>query len=82
MVFHITGNAGRVLPIAVEGTRARELEEEPTNPTVRLTMDAETFVCLGCGRWAPGDSLESGKVTIQGSEELGETILNQMNIMI
>ena len=82
VVFHITGNAGRVLPIAVEGTRARELEEEPTNPTVRLTMDAETFVCLGCGRWAPGDSLESGKVTIQGSEELGETILNQMNIMI
>lgn len=82
VVFDITGDSGRVLPITVEGTRARELEEVPTNPTVRLTMDAETFNCLGCGRWAPGDALESGKVTIQGSQEMGETILNQMNIMI
>ena len=82
VVFDITGKAGRVLPIAVEGTRARELEAQPQNPTVRLTMDAESFVCLGCGRWAPGDSLDLGKVTIQGSQELGETIINQMNIMI
>ena len=82
VVFHITGNAGRVLPIVVEGTRAHEPEEQPQSPTVRLTMDAETFTCLGCGRWAPRESLESGKVTIQGSQELGETILNQMNIMI
>ena len=82
VVFDITGNAGRVLPIVVEGTRARELEEEPLNPAVRLTMDAETFACLGCGRWAPRESLESGRVTIQGSQELGETIIDQMNIMI
>ena len=82
VVFHITGNAGRVLSIVVEGSRARELEERPTNPAVQLTMDAETFACLGCGRWTPRESLESGKVTIQGSQELGETILNQMNIMI
>lgn len=82
VVFHITGNAGRVLPIVVEGTRARELEVEPPNPSVRLIMDAETFACLGCGRWPPRESLESGKVTIQGSQELGETIVNQMNIMI
>ena len=82
VVFHITGEAGRVLPIVVEGTRARELEEEPPNPTVRLTMDAETFACLGCGRWTPSESMVTGKVKVQGSQELGETVLNQMNIMI
>ena len=82
VVFHITGNAGRVLSIVVEGSRARELEERPTNPAVQLTMDAETFACLGCGRWTPSETLESGKVTIQGSQALGGTILNQMNIMI
>lgn len=82
VVFEITGNAGRVLPIGVEGSRAHLLEAEPFNPTVRLTMDAETFACLGCGRWLPGESLELGKVTVQGSQELGEAIVNQMNIMI
>jgi uncharacterized protein (TIGR03083 family) len=82
VVFHITGDAGRVLPVAVEGNRARVLDEEPADPTVRLTMDAETFACLGCGRWSPGESLVSGKVALQGSKELGETIVNQMNIMI
>jgi uncharacterized protein (TIGR03083 family) len=82
VVFNITGDAGRVLPIVVEGNRAREMESEPINPTVRLTMGAETFNCLGCGRWAPADGLASGKVTITGAQELGETIVNQMNIMI
>ena len=82
VVFQLTGNAGRSLPIIVEGNRARLLEAEPPNPAVRLTMDVETFVCLGCGRWSPGDSLSSGKVSIDGSKEMGEAIINQMNIMI
>ena len=82
VVFQLTGDAGRSLPIIVEGNRARLLEAEPPNPAVRLTMDVETFVCLGCGRWSPGDSLASGKVSIDGSKEMGEAIINQMNIMI
>jgi uncharacterized protein (TIGR03083 family) len=82
VVFEITGPAGRVLPVVVEGTRARALEQAPAQPTVSLTMDTETFACLGCGRWAPGQVLGSGKVKIQGDRGLGETIVGQMNFMI
>jgi hypothetical protein len=49
---------------------------------VRLTMDAETFTCLGCGRWTPEAALKTGKVQIAGDTALGQTILAQMNIMI
>ena len=82
VVFEITGPAGTVLPIVMQGGRAVPLEPSPSQPTVRITMDAETFTCLGCGRWDPGQATESGKVSIQGDRTLGETIVGQMNIMI
>ena len=82
VVFEVTGPAGRVLPIGMEGTRARLWDMMPSEPEARLTMDAETFACLGCGRWEPAQALGSGRVTIQGDRGLGETVLGQMNIMI
>jgi len=51
-------------------------------PTVRLTMDIETFTCLGCGRWTPEMALQARKVQMTGDTALGQTILVQMNIMI
>ena len=81
VVFHVSGPAGRVLPVAVEGNRGREAEQVPADPTVRIEMDAETFGCLGCGRWDPGEMLGSGKVQLQGDAALGEAIVRQMNIM-
>lgn len=82
VVIEITGPAGRVLPIVMQGGRAAPLESAPSRPTVLLTMDAETFTCLGCGRWDPAQATDSGKVRIQGDRRLGETIVGQMNIMI
>lgn len=81
-VFDITGPAGRVVSVAVEGGRGNEQESEPDSPTVRITTDVETFACLGCGRWDPAEALGSGKITVAGDTALGETIVNQMNIMI
>ena len=43
---------------------------------------AETFACLGCGRWIPEATLPAGKVQIAGDTALGQAILAQMNIMI
>jgi len=51
-------------------------------PTVRLTMDVETFACLGCGRWTPEAAVQAAKVQMTGDISLGQTILAQMNIMI
>jgi hypothetical protein len=39
-------------------------------------------MCLGCGRWEPAAALSAGKITISGDVGLGESIVNQMNIMI
>lgn len=81
VVFDITGAAGRRMPIGVEGGRGRELPDAPESPTVRITLDAETFGCLGSGRWDAGEILGSGKVSIEGDVGLGEAIVRGMNIM-
>ena len=81
VVLHVTGPGGRTANIAVEGGRGRELEQAPGNPTVSISLDAETFNCLGCGRWDPDEVLRSGKVSIEGDAALGESVVRQMNIM-
>ena len=82
VVFNLTGAAGRTVAVGVEGARGVEIPEHPASPTASLTMDVETFACLGCGRWEPATVLESGKITITGDLVLGEKIIAQMNFMI
>ena len=82
VIFEVTGPAGRLLPIGVEGSRANPMDQAPTNPTISLTMDAETFARLGCGRLDPAEALETGRIRVQGDEALGERVVRQMNIMI
>ena len=82
VVFEVTGSAGRLVSVGVEGNRGSELDSEPPSPTVRITTDVETFVCLGCGRLDPDDALRSGRVSIEGDNALGDHIVKQMNIMI
>ncbi len=82
VVFEVTGAAGQTISVAVEGKRAKMLDAPPANPTVRLTMDAETFARLGCGRWDLEANLQAGKVRIEGDRALGETIVKQMAFMV
>ena len=79
--LQVTGAAGRTVAVGVEGQRAKEIEP-PSAPSVVLTMDLETFTCVGCGRWDPAKVLEDGKVKISGDLVLGEKIVSQMNFMI
>ncbi len=81
VVLDVSGAAGRVMPIGVDGGRGRELDAAPQDPTVRISLDAETFNCLGCGRWDPDEVISSGRVSITGDIALGESIVRQMNIM-
>lgn len=82
VVFDITGAAGRSLAIGVENKRGNVLDTFPASPTVRFSMDVETFTCLSCGRCDPKQTLAAGKVQIDGDQRLGKSIVEQMNIMI
>ena len=82
VVFRVTGGAGRTIPVAMEGGRGKELGSAPDQPTTHLTMDVETFNCLCCGRWEPGQTISMGKVRIEGDLSLGESVVREMNIMI
>lgn len=67
------------IPVVVEG-RARVLDTAPENPTVKLSMDLETFNRLCCGR---GDPKTVGQaVKVEGDAELGSRIVENMNFMV
>ena len=61
IVFEITGPAGRTVAISVQNGRANFLDSTPAAPDVRLTMDVETFTCLGNGRWEGERGLGRGQ---------------------
>lgn len=82
VVFDVTGAVGRTVSIGVDGGRARFLDMPADSPNVRLTMDVETFTCLGNGRWEGSHALASNKVRIDGDRRLGETIVAGMNFMV
>jgi uncharacterized protein (TIGR03083 family) len=66
--------------VGVEGKRANRLDQVPAEPTVRLSMDLETFNRLCCGR---GDPKQVGQnVKFDGDEQLGGQIVDQMNFMV
>jgi hypothetical protein len=76
------GSADRTVALRMEGGRARSLDEIPVTPTVRLSLDVETFTCLGCGRWNPAATLRQRKIQVTSDTALGQVIVAQMNIMI
>lgn len=82
VVFDVTGESAASLAVVVADGRAKVLPQPPVDPTVRLTMDVEVFTRLGCGRWDPQATLDSGAVRIEGDHALGERILQQINFMI
>src|SRR5207245_11351441 len=83
VVLDIEGPMAETIGVVVSEGRARPIEAEamPGNPTVRLTMTAETFVCLAAGRWAPDEAVAGGKVAIAGDGELAQRVLASMAII-
>ena len=76
------GSAGRTVALRMEGGRARSLDEIPVTPTVRLSLDVETFTCLGCGRWNPAATLQRRKAQVISDTALGQVIVAQVHLMI
>ena len=81
VVFDVVGPAGATIPVVVSG-RAAIAEAVPSDPSVTLTMDVETYAAVAFGRWDPTTALEEGRITITGDEELGRSVVHAMNFMI
>jgi uncharacterized protein (TIGR03083 family) len=82
VVWEISGPLGRTLSVGIEAGRGVVLEVAPPQPTVQLTLDAETFWRLGVGRIDPSGALAAGSVALAGDEALGRAVVVAMNFMI
>jgi len=78
VVFDLTGPYQASLALRVEDGEARPCDEAPALPTVRLSLDSETFSCLVFGRWEADKVLESGRVLFGGDRQLGYRIVRHM----
>jgi uncharacterized protein (TIGR03083 family) len=81
VVFECTEGDGRRVAVGMENGRGKALDEVPGGPTLRLTMDTDTFVRLSCGRGDPAEILASGAVRIEGDEGLGHRVVEEMNFL-
>ncbi len=82
VVFDLSGPLPTVLAVGMDGKRASELPSPPAEPSVRITLPAEHFVRLTCGRENSEAALASGEVALAADEELGRRVLGAMNIMV
>ncbi len=59
-----------------ESGRGEQLAEPPDDPTVRLSMDRESFILLAGGRRAP----DPGAIRIDGDDQLGTRIVDTLAV--
>ena len=79
--FGIAGPLARTFTIAVDGGRARMVDELVGAPTTTIATDGETFVRLSCGRVDPAEALDRGAVHLGGDVELGRRVVEQLNFL-
>lgn len=81
VVVELTGPLAAEIVVGVDG-RAALLDGAPPDPTVRLSMGADTFRRLTHGRQDGADALAGGDVTIDGDDDLGRRVVTSMSAMI
>lgn len=59
-----------------ESRRGEQLARIPDDPSVRLTMDRESFILLAGGRRAP----EPGAIRMEGDEQLGTQVIDTLAV--
>ncbi len=80
-VIEITGPVTRTIPVVVEGGRAKVVEAAAAGaPIATVTMDTETFLVLAVGRQTAEE--RAGKIAIDGDAQLGQAIVDNLNMMI
>ena len=75
-VLHVEGSAPAAFTVNDIG-RGEPLTDLPARPDVALHLDRESFILLAGGRRKPAD-LEPGAVRVEGDQELGRRIVDNM----
>jgi len=81
VVLQLTGPIVSTTAVGITGGRARVLDTVPEVPTVAVTLAADVYSRLACGRRDPDEALVTGGVTIEGDVELGGALVRQLNYM-
>jgi uncharacterized protein (TIGR03083 family) len=81
VVFDLTGETPRRFAVVMSGGRAA-LAEVPPSPTVTLRVDAEAWWCLALGRRDGPAMRSAGVVEIQGDQQLGERVIDNLTFMV
>ena len=76
ITFDLTGPITRQLHVAVDGRAARV--DHLDHPDVTVTTDSTTFIQLACGRIDPQAQIDSGVISWQGDDELGDRAARNM----
>lgn len=80
VVFDITEPEPRRVAARIGPDEATLLDEVPAHPAVRLTLDLDTFVVLGCGRDGYPDVIARGSVSCEGDHDLADRIVKAMPV--
>jgi uncharacterized protein (TIGR03083 family) len=83
IVFDVAGSPAIIAAIAVppEG-RAVLLDAVPDDVTARIVTDRRTFARLAGGRWTGEEAFARGGVYVEGDQELGTRVLDNMAFTI
>ena len=81
VVIVLDSPLAETIAIGVEDGRARALGAVPDSPTVRITTDGGTYARLACGRGDPAAARAAGSVRVEGDEELGARIVDELNFL-
>jgi uncharacterized protein (TIGR03083 family) len=79
VVLCLTGPVEQIVAASVSGGRGQPVAA-PVDWTVRLSMTAETYARLSCGRQTAADALAADEVTVEGDRALGERVLTGLAI--
>jgi uncharacterized protein (TIGR03083 family) len=83
IVFEVAGAPKVVAAVRVPPVgRAVLLDDEPATASVALTMDRRTFTRLAGGRWNGDQARAAGGLRVEGDQELGQRIVDNMAFTI
>jgi uncharacterized protein (TIGR03083 family) len=81
VVIECTPPLARTIAIAVDGGRARPVDDVPGAPTTRIRMPGDLYARVACGRADPAAVLAAGSVTIDGDEAIGRRVVEELNFL-